>query len=212
MYKKIGIALSYLTIALLIYFYGESILAWFEQPQSAILVMIMATIMALFPIIPYPIVGGIIGSVYGTGLGGMLTWTGSTLASILMFLFVRYAYQDWGIQVLNKYKGLGKFTGLFERNAFLMILFARLIPIIPSIIINIYSALSRVSFVGYAIASSIGKIPAMLLFALIGDSLFTEPRNIIITLLVYGIFLAVTLSLYRLWQKYQLQEEKQRLQ
>jgi uncharacterized membrane protein YdjX (TVP38/TMEM64 family) len=208
MYKKLSIAILYLGIAYIIYVYGELILDWIEHAriEHIPITATVATIMALFPIIPYPIVGGFIGAAYGPALGGFVTWLGSTLASLIMFLVVRYGYQDWGLHILHKYRTLGKLTILFEKNAFLTILFTRLIPIIPSIIVNIYSALSRVSFVSYALASSIGKIPAMLLFALVGDQLLTNPKNIIIIIVVYGVFLAVTFYFYNLWKKNNLRK------
>ncbi|MBO2945214.1 TVP38/TMEM64 family protein [Paenibacillus sp. F411] len=200
MVKKIGLALFYLVIAGLIYKYGESILDWFRETDSAFQVIGMATLMALFPMIPYPVVGGLIGAAFGPVTGGLMIWTGSTAASLIMFLFVRYGYQDWGKKALMKARRLEKMTVLFEQNAFLFILFARMVPTIPSIIVNVYSALSRVSFGVYALSSSLGKIPAMLLFVLIGDSLLTEPRNVFITIIIYGLFLAVTIYAYRAWK------------
>lgn len=199
----------YLGIGCLLYVYGEAILVWFRESDNVVLVTVMATVMALFPVIPYPIVGGVIGAAYGPALGGVITWTGSTAASILMFLFVRYGYKDWGKKVLLKYKNVERATVLFERNAFLFILFARMIPFIPSIIVNIYAALSRVSFGMYVIPSALGKIPAMLLFVMVGDSLLTEPRNVVITVGVYGVFLALTMSIYQQWRKkYELQPDR----
>lgn len=208
MYKKISLATLYFGVACIIYLYRELILHWIEHAsiEHVPITVAMATLMALFPIIPYPIVGGFVGAAYGPSLGGFVTWAGSTLASIIMFLIVRYGYQDWGLHILHKYKTLGKVTVLFEQNAFITILFTRLIPIIPSIIINIYSALSRVSFVSYALASSIGKIPAMLLFALLGDQILTNPKNILLSIMVYGMFLAITFYFYNLWKKNNLRK------
>lgn len=60
MKKKLGMTLFYLGIGYLLYAYGESILVWFRDADNAILVAVMATVMALFPVITYPIVGGVI--------------------------------------------------------------------------------------------------------------------------------------------------------
>lgn len=201
MVKKLVLAVLYVGIALLIYRYGDAILKWFQQSANVPLVVVMATLMALFPIIPYPVIGGLIGAALGPVLGAAVTWTGSASASILMFLLIRYGYQEWGMKVLHRYQSIGKLTLLFERNAFLTIMFARLVPFIPSIVVNLYSALSRVSFATYAVASSIGKIPAMLLFATIGDSLMTEPKNLMVTVGVYGIFMIMSLYAYRSWKR-----------
>ncbi|MBH5318637.1 TVP38/TMEM64 family protein [Paenibacillus sp. GSMTC-2017] len=201
MIKKLALAAVYVAIAYLIYIYGDNILAWFQQANSIPLIIIMASIMALFPIIPYPIVGGVIGAALGPILGAVITWAGSSIASILMFLFVRYGYQEWGQRILARNKSISKITVMFERNAFLTILFARMIPFIPSIVVNVYAALSRVSFTSYTIASSLGKIPSMLLFAVVGDSVMSSPQNMPITIAVYAVFIAIALGAYRLWQK-----------
>jgi uncharacterized membrane protein YdjX (TVP38/TMEM64 family) len=201
MYRKLGLAIAYTVTAYFIYVYGEAIVDWFQQSDHLLLVMGMATLMALFPIIPYPVIGAVIGAAYGPVLGGFVTWVGSTTASILMFLFIRYGYQDWGIRITQRYKSLDRVTALFERNAFITIMFSRLIPVIPSILINAYSAVSRVPFVQYAIASSLGKIPATILFASVGDQLVKKPANIVFAIGVYGVFLTITLLGYRLWKK-----------
>jgi uncharacterized membrane protein YdjX (TVP38/TMEM64 family) len=198
MFKKLGMALVYAAIGGLVYFYGDSILVWIRSTDSIMLMMFMAVIMALFPVIPYPVVGGVIGAALGPVVGGIVTWVGSTAASILMFMFIRYGYQEWGDRVLYRYNRLGKVTTMFERNAFLTILFTRLIPFIPSIVINVYAALSKVTLASYSIASALGKIPAMLLFSMVGDHLMTDPSHIIITIGIYGVFLAITLMVYRL--------------
>ncbi|MGG3310481.1 TVP38/TMEM64 family protein [Paenibacillus lautus] len=198
MFKKLGMALVYAAVGGLVYFYGDAILVWIRSTDSIMLMMFMAVIMALFPVIPYPVVGGVIGAALGPVIGGIVTWVGSIAASILMFMFIRYGYQEWGDRVLYRYNRLGKVTTMFERNAFLTILFTRLIPFIPSIVINVYAALSKVTFASYSIASALGKIPAMLLFSMVGDHLMTDPSHIIITIGVYGVFLVITLLVYRL--------------
>ncbi|MBU8907429.1 TVP38/TMEM64 family protein [Desertibacillus haloalkaliphilus] len=203
MYKKLIVASSYLIIGLLIYLYGESLLDWIRHGGNDYVVMttVIATLMALFPIIPYPIIGGVIGAAYGPALGALVTWIGSSLASIIMFIVVRYGYHDWGIKVLRSYKPLERITILFEKNAFLTIFITRLIPIIPSIIVNIYSALSRVTFISYAVASSLGKVPSMFLFAFVGNTLLTNPSDIFATIAVYSSFLGIVFVCYRLWKK-----------
>lgn len=206
MLKKLGLAIIYAAAAFILYTYGDAILAWLQQADSVPLVILMAALMALFPIIPYPVVSGIIGAALGPALGGFAAWAGSAAASIVMFLFIRYGYREWGVHVLHRYSRIGKLTDLFERNAFLTILFARLIPFIPSIAINMYSALSRVSFTTYAIASSLGKMPAMLLFVTVGDNLISNPKNMLAAIGIYALFLALSLFAYRLWRGMQLEK------
>lgn len=199
MYKKLSLASIYAAAAFVLYKYGDAVLTWLQQAHNVPLIIFLAALLALFPVIPYPVVSGIIGAALGPVLGGIAAWTGSTAASIIMFLFIRYGYREWGLNVLHRNSRIGHITVLFERNAFLSILFARLIPFIPSIVINMYAALSRVSFTSYAIASSLGKMPAMLLFVTVGDNLTNNPKNMLAAIGVYGIFLALSMLAYWLW-------------
>lgn len=201
MLKKISLTLLYAAVAFAIYLFGDNIMSWLQHSTNIPAIIFVAIMMALFPIIPYPIVGGVIGAALGPVSGAVITWIGSTAASILMFTFVRYGYQDWGGRMLHRYQKIGKLTTLFERNAFLAVLFARLIPFIPSIIVNVYAALSRMSFLSYTVASSIGKIPAMLLFVVVGNNAVTHPQSILKTVLIYGLFLAASWAVYRWWRR-----------
>ncbi|WP_332634077.1 TVP38/TMEM64 family protein [Halalkalibacter flavus] len=208
--RKSFVFIGYLLIAVLMYLYGESLLQWIRQggTEYMLVTSILATFFALFPIIPYPIIGGVLGAAYGPVAGSLITWIGSSLASIIMFVFVRYGYQDWGKKWLYRYERLSKVTVLFERNAFITIFLTRLIPVIPSIIVNIYSALSRVSFMRYSIASSLGKVPSMILFATVGNTLVTNPSDLLYITVFYGSFLLIVYFFFRLFNRYTPQVRK----
>ncbi|MBM7633323.1 TVP38/TMEM64 family protein [Geomicrobium sediminis] len=206
MLRKILVFIVLLTLFLVALLYGESFAAWLDAggTESILLTALIATLLSLFPVIPYPIIGGILGAIYGPYLGSLVTWIGSSLASIVMFVFIRYGYQDLGQRILNRYTTLSKLNLLFERNAFMTIFLTRLIPIVPSIIVNVYSALSRVGFLTYTIASSIGKIPSMILFATVGSTIVTNPIGLIYVAIFYGLFLLLVYAGYRFFVRYTL--------
>lgn len=193
---------SYLIIAIAIFVFQNELLYLFQQTkdQSTFLTVFIATLFALFPIIPFPIIGGVIGAMYGTFLGGFVTWIASTSASIIMFLFIRFVFQLWGLKIIRRYKKLEMVTGMFERNAFITILVSRLIPFIPSIVINAYSAVSRVSFISYTVASSLGKIPAMLLFAVLGHSVVSSSQQVFFVIAIYALIIIMTIYFFRRWK------------
>ncbi|MBU9712380.1 TVP38/TMEM64 family protein [Evansella tamaricis] len=204
MFRKSIVIMSGLLIIFFLYLYHESLLHWIQTNENdyVLLTTVIATLMSLFPVIPYPLVGGVIGAAYGPILGALVIWMGSTFASILFFSMVRYGgFHKLGSKILLKYAATKKVTLLFERNAFLSITVLRMIPVIPSILINAYAALSRVSFISYAIASGLGKIPAMALFALVGHTIVTNPIEIVYMVGIYGIFLAIVYTGYRYWTK-----------
>lgn len=213
MFKKFGIAALFIAVAWLLFLYQEPLLHWIEQGDTRLIPVTMgiAVLMALVPVVPYPLVGGVIGAAYGPLIGSSISWFGSTAASLLMFLLIRYLLQDYGARLLHSQKRgrLDRLTSLFERNAFFTILICRLIPLVPSVPVNAYSALSRVSFTVFAIASALGKIPAMVLFAVAGDQALSEPRNLLITLGAYALFLLATWLFYNWWNKQKLPRQSQ---
>ncbi|WP_059103631.1 TVP38/TMEM64 family protein [Shouchella shacheensis] len=210
--RKIVVLLGFILLASLVLWQGESMVAWMREngARSFVATSLLATLLALFPVIPYPIIGGVLGAVFGTALGSLATWIGSSLASVLMFAFIRYGYQDWGLRLIHKSKALTRVTRLFERNAFMTIFLTRLIPIIPSIIVNAYSALSRVTFASYTIASSLGKVPSMILFATVGSTLVTNPANLLRIAFYYAAFLLIVYGCFRLWNRYVFKREREK--
>lgn len=202
--RKGLILLGSLLVVLGLAFYHESLLYWIQNNNQDqwFLVTMIAMIMSLFPVIPYPLVGSVIGAAYGPALGALIIWLGSTIASIIFFSLIRYGgFQKLGTKVLLKYPATKKLTLLFEENAFMSITIMRMIPVIPSIIINAYAAMSRVRFITYAISSGLGKIPAMTLFAFVGHTIVTDPIELIYMIIIYAAFLTIVYSGYKLWLK-----------
>ncbi|MFK3936078.1 TVP38/TMEM64 family protein [Alkalihalobacillus sp. NPDC078783] len=203
MKRKIAVLCFFVLIGVLVYVYRLNLLDWLQDygQRSLILTTMAATLFALFPVIPYPIIGGILGVIFGPALGSFVTWVGSSIASILMFIAIRFGFKDWGRRMLSRYKSVEKLTEIFERNAFMTIFISRLVPVIPSIVANAYFALSNVSLRVYALASTLGKIPSMILFATVGNALLTNPGDLLFVGLYYGGFLLVVYSFYRIWRR-----------
>ncbi|CAM3742194.1 TVP38/TMEM64 family protein [Alkalicoccus chagannorensis] len=203
MVRRICFIISSILIIALLWLYHPALLTWVETSgrESVVLTTLIATVMSLFPVIPYPLVGGVIGAVFGPA-GAVIIWAGSSLASIIFFLMVRYGgMHRYGERLLRSYPAVSRLTVLFERNAFMSLTVLRMIPVIPSIIINAYAALSRVKFGIYALSSSLGKIPSMTLFALIGHTIIQNPLELVYMIAIYGVFITVVYFIYRRWLK-----------
>jgi uncharacterized membrane protein YdjX (TVP38/TMEM64 family) len=64
---------------------------------------------------------------------------------------------------------MNRFVVIMERNAFLAVVVARLLPFVPAPAVNAASAISRMSFGSFIMATLIGKIPVMIVFAIMGS-------------------------------------------
>ena len=90
---------------------------------------------------------------------------------------------------LLQYKKLKKLLSAQNKEAFQLVFSLRLIPYVPSGLITFAAAIGNVSFTYFFIASSLGKIPALLLeaYSVYGATLLGGQGKLILILL--GLFL-----------------------
>ncbi|SFB13465.1 MULTISPECIES: TVP38/TMEM64 family protein [unclassified Bacillus (in: firmicutes)] len=149
-------------------------------------------LLVFFPIIPFSVFAGTLGATFGVSIGVAISLSGIILGTTFMFSMARYGFYDWAQKTMNKYPNLKEYEGIFQKNAFLGILVARLVPVIPSPIINILCGVSNVSYILFILASAIGKLPSILIFTYAG-SMFTESK--ILSFSIYGAYFMVILIL-----------------
>ena len=91
----------------------------------------------------------------------------SVIASTLLFLMFRYLFSDaWQSEKYDKY--LQK----IENNGFLYILIARLIPIMPTSVINVAAGLSTIKLKQYVAATFVGNTIYAFIIAFITSRFF----------------------------------------
>ncbi|WP_158560744.1 TVP38/TMEM64 family protein [Paenibacillus contaminans] len=173
--NKYLVVLLYAGFVLLAVLYRDELRIWIQEgSRPPVLLMLgAATLVAMLPVplIPYGVMSGLMAAKYGLAAGIALSWAGSTLAAIFMLAIIRAMGASKGRKLLAKYKGLDKFTAFIERHPFVSIMLSRMIPVIPAQAINIYAAVTRIPFRTFSIATGIGKIPLMALYAIAGFEL-----------------------------------------
>lgn len=177
--------------------YRHELVEWLHHNRSLSLMTLLATVLALIPIVPYKAVIAVLGYAYGPVWAAGITWFGTTLAACIVYFGVRTLYRDPGRRLLGKYKALHAFTEAVERHPFRAVLLARLLPVIPQLGVNVYAGIASVPFWTFTAASALGKIPAILLYAWLGSGLAERP--LLFALLAVAIMLAggAGLALYR---------------
>ncbi|WP_163858664.1 TVP38/TMEM64 family protein [Paenibacillus elgii] len=192
----------YLVLILIVYVFKDEILHWMQYGDAPVLLIFVAALgFIIVPVIPYKIVIGLLGFMYGPLLGALISWTAASVASVIVFCLARYLFQKQGRAYLSKYEKLEKLQAAIEKNPFLTILLARLIPVIPQAVVNVIPAITSIPVVTFAVASALGKIPAMLLFAFIGSNLFAGTSKLVLSVGAYILFLASVYVVYCVWLK-----------
>jgi uncharacterized membrane protein YdjX (TVP38/TMEM64 family) len=166
---------------------------------SILISMLLVSICVFFPIIPFPVLAGVIGGVFGTTQGMIVSLTGAMVGTMGFFYLSRYGFRDYAQQKLMNYPKVQEYEAFLNRNSFLAILTCRLIPIIPAPVVNIVCGLSKVNWLAFFIASTIGKIPNILILSYAGASFSS---NKLLSFGLYGgyillIFLINFVIMYR---------------
>ncbi|WP_409270383.1 TVP38/TMEM64 family protein [Neobacillus sp. SCS-31] len=170
--------------------YKEPIIEKIKEGEALAipLSIIFVAILVFFPVMPFSLFAGMLGSFFGIWLGVTISLIGIGLGTMLMFLLTRYGFQEWTQSYIKKYPRIHEYEGYFEKNAFISILLVRLIPFIPSPIVNILGGLSRIPWHIFISASLLGKIPSIITFTFAGSLFF---RNNFLSISIYLIYFLI---------------------
>ncbi|WP_066366742.1 TVP38/TMEM64 family protein [Neobacillus fumarioli] len=150
--------------------------------------MLFVAICVFFPVIPFTVLGGVIGAVFGTAHGLLISLTGAMAGTMGFFFICRYGFRDFAQRKIQKYPKVKEYEELLERNSFMVILLCRLIPVIPAPVFNSVCGLSKVKWYTFFCASVIGKIPNIFVLSYAGAS-FQDHK--LFSLSLYGIYVLI---------------------
>jgi uncharacterized membrane protein YdjX (TVP38/TMEM64 family) len=203
MKKWLILLIIYPVIIYVFYQHREAILTWINEGDLTYLPMmfLLSAVISVFPVIPFVVFAGLMGAVYGVFWGAAINWFGSVAAAALYFILARYSFASYLRTYIKRYRKLDRFTDLVERNAFVAVLFARTLHIVPPPVTNIYSGISTMPITTYLLATGLGQIPGMLVYAFLGVHLFSSLHDALVGISIYIVFLLFVVTVYWLWSK-----------
>ncbi|MGM7723867.1 TVP38/TMEM64 family protein [Metabacillus sp. Hm71] len=203
MKKGLIFAIIYGIILLTAIYYRDFLLNWLNDSDlSQIpLMFFLSIVLSVFPIFPFSVFAGMMGAKYGIMIGSIINWFGSVGGAIIFFVLSRYFFIAEFKKFVSRFNKYDNLNTTINRNPFFAVLLARIIYIIPPLVINIYSGLSSISFRVYFFATAIGQVPAMIVYALLGNQLFTSVQSFLQVLIIYIGFILIVLFIYRWWLK-----------
>lgn len=148
-------------------------------------------IQAILPVFPYIILTAAGGILFGFKLGFLLSWLGALTGACMAYWMCRLLGYSQFLQRFYNKMGYDV-RQLNSSMAFWTIVIARIIPIVPTPLINAAAALGGVSFPNFFASSAIGKLPSAVLYTGLGLALFNA-RDIHTALIIIGITLLVLL-------------------
>lgn len=203
MKKGIIVVIIYGIILYVAFVFREPLMDWLNQSKlsNLPLMFFLSVLFGVIPVVPFAFFGGIMGAKYGVLIGTVINLTGSVGAAAIFFVLARYFFVHQFQQYISKFNKIKKFDYIISQNAFIAILFSRVIPIIPPPVVNIYSGLSSMRFNTYIMATAIGQIPGMIIYAYLGSQLFTSFHTFVLGALIYIGFIILMIPVYRWWYK-----------
>ena len=135
--------------------------------------------------------------IFGIFWGIVLSVVAETVGVTISFLLLRFFFRDAAENLISKSKFLSSIDKYSTEKGFVVMLIARMVPYIPSGVLNAVGALSSLNLRDYFIASLIGKFPSTGIEAIIGhDAILQQEDNT--RIIVVGI-LAIILIVGALW-------------
>lgn len=132
----------------------------------SIIVMIIQTIATPVPLF---LVAGANGFIFGVAWGIVITLVGALLGATVAFYMARLIARDYFSRRLSRY--MPQVEEMSQKSGAKVVFLARLVPILPSSVISYAAGLSKVSFIGFFVASVFGKLPEIIIYTFLGHSL-----------------------------------------
>ncbi|MCM3571261.1 TVP38/TMEM64 family protein [Neobacillus mesonae] len=151
---------------LVLYLEGQ-VLEWFENSGYFVFLLsiILNILISVLGILPSVFITAANISFFGFGYGLFLSILGEALGAIVSFYLYRKGINKLKNKVTMNNKYLDRLHQTKGGEAFLLIIALRILPFIPSGLVTLVSAGSKVGILNFSLASTLGKIPALLIEA-----------------------------------------------
>ena len=129
--------------------------------------------------------------IFGIVPGIVLSCIAETVGVTISFLLLRFFFRETAEKIIKKSKRLSNIDQYSSDRGFTVMLIARMVPYLPSALLNAIGALSSLSLRDYVIASFLGKFPSTGIEAIIGHDtiLQQEDPSRLIIVIIFTIFL-----------------------
>ncbi|MFD2630329.1 TVP38/TMEM64 family protein [Oceanobacillus kapialis] len=163
--------------------YILQLLGQYEQlgPLPGILLPFIEAFLPFLPLVVFVFANA---AAYGLLEGFLLSWAGSSLGAILVFLLIRKLGNKRLFAKIRQNKQVKKVTTWLERHGFGPLFLLTCFPFSPSAVINVVAGLSKISIQQFVLAVLLGKSVMIFSLAYIGSSITEFAKNPVRTIIV----------------------------
>ncbi|GGA73720.1 TVP38/TMEM64 family protein [Ornithinibacillus halotolerans] len=139
--------------------------------------ILLPFIEAFLPFLPLVVFVMANAAAYGLLEGFLLSWAGSSLGAILVFLIVRNLGDKRIFVAVRKNKQVKKVTGWLEKHGFGPLFLLMCFPFSPSSVINVVAGLSKINMYQFILAVLLGKSVMIFSISYVGSSILSFAQN-----------------------------------
>ena len=137
-----------------------------EYPYFAVVLSICVSVLvAIAGVVPSFFITAANILFFGFWHGTFISFAGEAIGAGVAYLLYRKGFKKITEQGINKFPRVYNLVNACNKQAAWLIFSLRLIPFIPSGLITFAAAVGKVSFTVFILASSLGKLPALLIEA-----------------------------------------------
>ncbi|WP_188455248.1 TVP38/TMEM64 family protein [Virgibacillus oceani] len=152
---------------------------------------------AFLPFLPLVVFVFANSAAYGLLEGFLLSWLGSSLGAIIVFMIIRKLGDKRIFKAIRKNKQVHKVTQWLERHGFGPLFLLMCFPFSPSSVINVVAGLSKISLQQFTLAVIMGKSVMIFTMAYVGASIASFAEKPVRTIIV-----AVCITLFWIFGKF----------
>lgn len=143
----------------------DAVLQFFQQYPGLAFIssLLLSVVVAAIGILPSFFITAANILFFGFWPGVAVSFLGEALGAVVAFYLYRKGFKKGATQQLEKYKAATALINAENKKAFWLVVSLRLIPFVPSGLVTFAAAIGRVSALTFLVASSLGKLPALLL-------------------------------------------------
>ena len=129
---------------------------------------------------------------FGIVPGIVLACVAETVGATIAFILIRFYFRESAKKAIAKSPFLSKIDQYSGTKGFIVMLIGRMIPYLPSALLNAVGALSSIKLREYVIASFVGKFPSTGIEAIIGHDLIMKQEDntrLVVVIIAAGILI-----------------------
>lgn len=142
---------------------------------------------SIFPFLPLVLFVAANAAAYGFWLGAFLSWLGTCIGGIVVFLFFRNVAKKRLKRWIEKSVKIQSMLRWIERHGFGPLFLVLCIPFTPTSLVNVSAGLSDLSLRSYAMALGLGKLVMVGMISYVGHdwlAIIRQPAKLIAVVIV----------------------------